>query len=145
MKILCLHGPNLNMLGRRQPDVYGHATLEAIEKALLAQAGELGVQIESRQSNSEGELVTAIQSATTGVDGILINPGAYTHTSVAIRDALLSVAKPCVEVHLSNVHAREEFRQRSLVAPVAVGSIAGFGPRSYALGLWALVEYLRKP
>jgi 3-dehydroquinate dehydratase-2 len=140
--ILVVHGPNLNMLGTREPEVYGSATLADIDAALACLAGELGWQVESFQSNGEGELVTRIQQAATRNAGILINPGAYTHTSVAIRDAIAAVAVPTVECHLSNIHRREEFRHRSLVAGVAVGQVMGFGADSYTLGLRALVGVL---
>ncbi len=143
MRVLVLHGPNLNLLGTREPGVYGTATLGAIDRMLAALARELGVTLEARQSNLEGELVTLIQQARGHADGLVLNPAAYTHTSVAIRDALSAVALPTVEVHLSNLHAREDFRQRSLTAGVCLGVIAGFGAESYALGLRALVAHLR--
>lgn len=143
-RILVLHGPNLNLLGKREPGVYGTTTLEGIERALSELAQELGVELRSLQSNSEGALVDAIQGALEDCDGILINPAAYTHTSVAIRDAIAAVALPAVEVHLSNIHSREAFRTHSYVAPVAVGQISGFGPESYLLGLRALVKRLEK-
>lgn len=143
-KILVLHGPNLNLLGTREPGVYGHTTLEGINQALAALANELSVQIRTLQSNSEGALVDAIQGALADCHAILINPAAYTHTSVAIRDAIAATALPTVEVHLSNVHAREPFRSHSYIAPVAVGQICGFGPDSYLLGLRALVSQLEK-
>jgi 3-dehydroquinate dehydratase-2 len=141
-KVLVLHGPNLNLLGSRETDVYGTATLASIVEELAALASELGVEIESFQSNGEGEIVSAIQRARGTHDGILINPAAYTHTSVAIRDALLAYGGPIVEVHLSNIHRREEFRHRSLMADVAVGQVLGFGPASYLLGLRALAGVL---
>lgn len=140
--MLVLHGPNLNLLGQREPDVYGVTTLADIERDLKTIAGELGLALETYQSNSEGDLVDRIQSARGTVDGILINPAAYTHTSIAIRDALLAVDLPVVEVHLSNVHRREEFRHHSLIAPVAVGQVLGFGAESYLLGLRALAGVL---
>lgn len=143
MKILVLHGPNLNLLGKREPGIYGVLTLDQINSAISVLAGELGCEIEIFQSNSEGALVDRIQ-ATAGIDGILINPAAYTHTSVAIRDALSAVSLPTVEVHLSNIHTREEFRHKSFVAPVAVGQIAGFGLDSYLLGLRALFNQIKK-
>jgi 3-dehydroquinate dehydratase-2 len=133
-----LHGPNLNLLGTREKDVYGTVTLAEIDQALQALAAELGVQVELMQSNHEGEIVSAIHGAMGRCDGLLINPGAYTHTSVAIRDAVAGAGLPCVEVHLSNIHAREEFRQHSFIAPVAKGQITGFGKQSYLLGLRAL-------
>ncbi len=144
MKILVLHGPNLNLLGMREPAVYGRFTLEEINTALIKLGEELGCKVSSMQSNSEGKLVDAIQSASGKFDGILINPAAYTHTSIAILDALSAVALPVVEVHLSNIHSREEFRSKSLVARVAVGQICGFGIDSYLLGLRALYKHLKK-
>ncbi|MFN2377803.1 MAG: type II 3-dehydroquinate dehydratase [Candidatus Binatia bacterium] len=140
--LLVIHGPNLNMLGTREPEVYGSATLADIDAALAKLAAELGWEIECFQSNGEGELVTRIQQAATRNAGILINPGAYTHTSVAIRDAIAAVAVPTVECHLSNIHKREEFRHRSLIVGVAVGQVMGFGADSYLLGLRALALVL---
>ena len=142
MKILVIHGPNLNLLGRRENSIYGTATLESIEERLGLIATELGVDLECYQSNREGELVERIHAAVDQVDGILVNPAAYTHTSIALRDAFLAVEIPFVEVHLSNVHAREEFRHKSLLADCAIGSVVGFGPSSYFFGLRALVEAL---
>ena len=144
MKILVLHGPNLNLLGKREPDKYGSKTLEQINELLKNLANELNIEIETFQSNSESGLVEKIQDAVCNFDGILINPAAYTHTSIALRDAVLAVNKPCVEVHLSNIHAREDFRQKSYLAPVCIGQISGFGYRSYILGLHALVDYLKE-
>jgi 3-dehydroquinate dehydratase-2 len=141
-RILVLHGPNLNMLGIREPGVYGSTTLRGIDQALAALALELGVELRTLQSNSEGDLVDAIQGALADCAAILINPAAYTHTSVAIRDAIAATSLPAVEVHLSNIHARETFRTHSFVAPVAIGQISGFGPDSYLLGLRALVNRL---
>ena len=141
MRILVLHGPNLNLLGGREPAVYGTTTLAEIDAALASLAAELGVAIESEQSNHEGVLVDRIQAAR--ADGILINPGGYTHTSVAIRDALTAVGIPFVEVHLSNIHAREPFRRQSLFSDVALGQVAGFGAQSYTVALRGLVESLR--
>ncbi|GAB4267218.1 MAG: type II 3-dehydroquinate dehydratase [Deferrisomatales bacterium] len=143
MKILIVHGPNLNLLGTREPEVYGTLTLEAIEERLRREAGELGVEVEFFQSNAEGALVEAIHRAARDCDGVVINPAAYTHTSIALRDAFLATGLPFVEVHLSNVHAREPFRRRSLLADVAVGTVAGFGAGSYLLGLHGLVSRLR--
>lgn len=140
--ILVLHGPNLNLLGTREPEVYGRDTLADIDARLQALGRELGWEVESFQSNGEGELVTRIQEARTRNAGILINPGGYTHTSVAIRDAIAGVALPTVECHLSNIHRREEFRHRSLIVGVAVGQVMGFGADSYALGLRALAGVL---
>lgn len=144
MKILVVNGPNLNLLGTREPEVYGTLTLEKINEELLKYAKELGVDIEFFQSNVEGEIVNAIQAARGNCAGIVINPAAYTHTSVAIRDAISAVALPAVEIHISNVCAREEFRKHSLIAPVCVGQIAGFGLDSYKLAMLALVKFLNK-
>jgi 3-dehydroquinate dehydratase-2 len=141
MKFLVLHGPNLNLLGRREPEVYGFLTLDEINASIEGLAAELGCSVAFMQSNSEGALIDAIQASEGRYDGIVINPAAYTHTSVAIRDALASVGIPFVEVHLSNIHRREEFRQRSLTAALAVGQISGFGRDSYLLGLRALFSY----
>jgi 3-dehydroquinate dehydratase-2 len=143
VKLLVVHGPNLNLLGVREPGVYGAVTLGAIDQSLSLLADELAVEIEFFQSNSEGALVDAIHAARGRIDGIVINPAAYTHTSVALRDALLAVGIPFVEVHLSNVHAREPFRRRSFLADVAVGTISGFGADSYRLGLRGLVARLK--
>lgn len=142
MKIAVIHGPNLNMLGRREPELYGDFSLETIDDRLESLARSLGVETSTFQSNGEGALVDYIQREGEGVDGFLINAGAYTHTSVALRDALLSVNRPFVEVHLSNVYAREEFRHRSFLADKAVGSVVGFGMDSYLLGLRGLVDFL---
>ena len=140
-KILVLHGPNLNLLGKREKKIYGKASLEGINNELKKIAKELNIDLEIKQSNVEGELVNFIQRAgKNGKNGILINPAAYTHTSVAIRDAISAVKLPVVEVHLSNIYSREEFRHKSLIAPVAVGQIAGFGKESYILGLRALMS-----
>ncbi len=139
MKALFLNGPNLNLLGTRQPEVYGRQTLADIEALVRARATELGVEIDFRQSNHEGELVTWIQEARGRFDAIVLNAAAYTHTSVALRDAISAVSIPTVEIHLSNIHAREEFRHRSLIAPVCRGQISGFGFQSYLLGLQAVV------
>jgi len=144
MKLLVINGPNLNMLGIREPEKYGKSTLSDIEKELYAYSFELGIDIETFQSNSEGEIIDKIQQALGKFDGMLINAGGYTHTSVAIRDAISSVNLPCVEVHMTNIHAREEFRQKSLIAPVCIGQISGLGQNSYKLGLKALCDYLKK-
>ena len=142
MKILVIHGPNLNMLGTREPDVYGATTLEQINAMLVSEAKLMGLKLDAVQSNSEGALVDAIQKATGKYDGIIMNPAAYTHTSVALRDAVAAVGIPTVEVHLSNIHSREEFRHKSFIAPVAIGQIAGFGAESYRLALIALHKRL---
>jgi 3-dehydroquinate dehydratase II len=141
--VLVLHGPNLNLLGLREPAVYGKTTLAQINDSLKVDAKKLQVEIVCLQSNHEGALVDAIHSARDLHSGILINPGAYTHTSVAIRDALAGVMIPTVEVHLSNIYTREEFRHHSYIAPVAIGQISGFGADSYRLGLQALINYLK--
>ena len=142
-RVLVLHGPNLNLLGIREPQVYGAASLDEINKKILQWAKREGVQIEVRQSNSEGELITLIQEAIGRYQGIVINPAAFTHTSIALRDAIASTGIPTVEVHLSNLYKRESFRHQSYIAPVAVGQISGFGTNSYLLGLQAIVEHLR--
>lgn len=143
MKILCLNGPNLNLLGTREPDKYGVYTLSDIEKEVSQKAKELNIEIDFYQNNIEGELVNKIQAAKGIYDGIIINPAAYTHTSIAIRDAFLAVQIPAVEIHLSNIHKREEFRHKSFIAPVCIGQICGFGKNSYILGLYAIVDYLK--
>jgi 3-dehydroquinate dehydratase-2 len=140
MKILLLNGPNLNLLGQREPEIYGHTTLADIEAKVRERAAELKVQIEFRQSNLEGELVNWIQQAKGQFDVIVINAAAYTHTSIALRDAIAAGGVPTIEIHLSNVHAREEFRHKSLIAPVCRGQITGFGQKSYILGLEAAVD-----
>ena len=144
MRVLVLNGPNLNLLGAREPATYGSDTLASLEAGLRTLAGELGVELEFFQSNSEGALVDAVQGARGRFDAVLANPAAYTHTSIALRDAFLAAGLPFVEVHLSNVHAREEFRRTSLLADVAVGTVAGFGAESYRLGLRGLVAALAR-
>ncbi|NEO84664.1 MAG: type II 3-dehydroquinate dehydratase [Spirulina sp. SIO3F2] len=141
--ILVLHGPNLNLLGRREPGIYGVQTLENINQQLQADAQSLGVELTIRQSNHEGQLVDWIGAALGQYVGIVINAAAYTHTSVAIRDAIAAVDLPTVEVHLSNIHKRESFRHHSYIAAVVIGQISGFGANSYRLGLRALVEHVR--
>ena len=141
--ILVLHGANLNLLGKREPDIYGSTTLADIDRQLKVQAESLGIEVSCFQSNHEGALIDAIHAAIGINQGILINPGGYTHTSVCLRDALAGSAIPTVEVHLSNIHKREEFRHHSYIAPIAVGQISGFGANSYRLGFEALVHYLR--
>jgi len=136
-KVLVIHGPNLNLLGEREPNVYGSTTLEEINQSLQEQAAKSDVELKVFQSNHEGELVEAIQNARHWADVIVINPAAYTHTSIAIRDALSAIAVPAIEVHLSNIHARENFRQASHVSPVSVGQVVGFGKNSYLLALQA--------
>jgi len=143
-KILLLHGPNLNLLGAREPAIYGILTLEEINARLQRVAEENGCELRVFQSNSEGVLVDAIHDARNWADGIVINPGAYSHYSIALRDALAAVKLPTIEVHLSNVHAREEFRQRLVLTPVCVGMICGLGWRSYLYGLLALIEILKE-
>ena len=143
MHLLLLNGPNLNLLGQREPGLYGADTLEAIEQRLSAEAAALGSELSCFQSNHEGALVDRIHQSRGQVDGILINAGAFTHTSIALRDALLGVAIPYVELHLSNVHAREDFRHHSYLADQALGVINGFGPASYSLALQGLVAKLR--
>lgn len=139
--ISVLHGPNLNLLGMRERSIYGNVTLATINRALVAAAGDDN-EIQTFQSNHEGALIDEIQRAREWADGLLLNPGAFTHYSYAIRDAVAGVALPTVEVHLSNIHSREEFRHRSVIAPVCIGQISGFGWRSYLLGLQGLLAYL---
>jgi len=140
--ILILHGPNLNRLGIREPEVYGTTTLDEINQRLAALGQELGAEVHTYQSNSEGALINALHEANEWASGVVFNPGGYTHTSVALRDAVSSLDIPVVEVHLSNIHAREEFRRKSLIAPVCIGSVMGFGWRSYVLGLHGVVAQL---
>ena len=144
MKVLYLNGPNLNMLGIREPTIYGALTLKQIEHQVQEKAQELGIQIEFRQSNHEGSLIDWIHEASGIFEAIILNAGAYTHTSIAIRDAVSSIKVPVVEIHLSNVHAREEFRKKSFIAPVCAGVIAGFGAESYTLALIAVSGLLAK-
>jgi len=141
-QILVLNGPNLNLLGTREPDVYGAATLDEIVHDLRVVAADRGAEIKAVQSNVEGELVDALHDARTWADGVVFNPGAYTHTSIALRDAISAVGLPVVETHLSNVHAREEFRHRSMLSAVCVGVVCGFGPTSYRMALDGLLDHL---
>lgn len=141
-KILILHGPNLNLLGLREPGIYGNLSLSEINQTLVKLGHSLHCDVESAQFNGEGELVSAIQAALGQYNGIVLNAAAYTHTSVAIRDAIAAVKLPVIEVHLSNIHQRESFRHHSYIAPVVLGQISGFGPNSYSLGLRALVDHL---
>jgi 3-dehydroquinate dehydratase II len=144
LSVLVLHGPNLNLLGMREPGIYGTTTLDDINARLVNLAEKQGAQVECLQSNAEGVLVDAIQQAVDRHQGILINAAAYTHTSVVIRDAIAAVKLPTVEVHLSNIYRREEFRHHSYIAAVVVGQVSGFGPQSYYLGLHALMNHLRE-
>jgi 3-dehydroquinate dehydratase II len=140
MKILFLNGPNLNLLGQREPEIYGHATLADIEAKVKDRAAQKGTEVDFRQSNLEGELVAWIQQARGKFDVIVLNAAAYTHTSIALRDAITAVGLPTIEIHLSNIHSREKFRHRSLIAPVCVGQIMGFGVNSYLLAVDAAVS-----
>jgi 3-dehydroquinate dehydratase-2 len=143
-KVRVLHGPNLNLLGTRQPEIYGALSLAEIDARINRHAQNLGLHVDIDQFNSEGALIDAIQEARSKFNAIIINPGAYTHYSIAIRDAIASVGIPAIEVHLSNIHAREEFRHRSVIAPVCIGQIAGFGVMSYILALEALTAILEE-
>ena len=141
-KILVIHGPNLNLLGKREPGIYGKTTLKQINQALEKAAKKYKIKLIAKQSNHEGAIVDLIGKNKNKASGILINPAAYTHTSVAIRDAILAAGIPTIEVHLSNIHSREEFRHKSLISPVVKGTIMGFGPKSYILGLEALIDLI---
>lgn len=143
MKILVIHGPNLNLLGKREPDQYGTLTLEEINEKIVLQAQKENVEVKIMQTNAEGEIIAEIHRALGNFDGIIINPAAYTHTSIALRDALLAVNLPTVEVHLSNIYKREDFRQKSMISDVAIGVISGFREQSYLLGLEALINHLK--
>ncbi|HEY5904128.1 MAG TPA: type II 3-dehydroquinate dehydratase [Anaerolineales bacterium] len=140
MKVLILHGPNLNLLGERQPEVYGSLTLDEVNQRLVDLGRELGVEVRTLQSNHEGALIDALQEARTWAQGVVLNPGGYTHTSVALRDAISALAIPVIEVHLSNVYAREDFRHTSLISAVCKGKVVGLGWRSYEMGLRALAN-----
>ncbi len=142
--VLVLHGPNLNLLGQREPEVYGRLTLAEIDQRLITAGKELSLEVHSFQANSEGALIDKLHEAQTWAAGVVFNPGGYTHTSVALRDAVSGIGLPVIEVHLSNIHRREEFRRRSMIAPACLGSIAGFGWRSYWLGLLALNSHLNQ-
>jgi len=144
MDVLLINGPNLNLVGKREPTIYGSQTLEDIQEELLTLASELGTKLRFFQSNSEGEMIDCIHNSAGSIDGILINAGAYTHTSIALRDALLGVAIPYVEVHLSNIYSREEFRHKSFLSDKALGLVCGFGANSYQLALQGIVSYLKR-
>ena len=144
MDLLLINGPNLNLVGKREPSIYGSQTLEDIQEELLTLANELGTKLKFFQSNSEGEMIDCIQNSVGSIDGILINAGAYTHTSIALRDALLGVAIPYVELHLSNIYSREEFRHKSFLSDKALGLVCGFGANSYQLALEGIVSYLKR-
>ena len=144
MDLLIINGPNLNLVGKREPTIYGSQTLEDIQEELLISARKLDSELKFFQSNSEGEMIDCIQNSAGSIDGILINAGAYTHTSIALRDALLGVAIPYVEVHLSNIYSREEFRHKSFLSGTALGLVCGFGANSYQLALQGIVSYLKR-
>ena len=144
MQVLLINGPNLNLLGNREPEIYGSISLDSLEESLKAKADKEGIRLDCFQSNSEGEIVDRIHQALGNVNGILINAGAYTHTSIALRDALLSVEIPYVELHMSNIYSREDFRQNSFISDKAIGLVSGFGVMSYSLALQGLVTYLRQ-
>ena len=144
MELLLINGPNLNLVGKREPSIYGTQTLKEIQEDLLILARELDVKLKFFQSNSEGEIIDCIQKSVGSIDGILINAGAYTHTSIALRDALLGVSIPFVEIHLSNIYAREEFRHKSFLSDKALGLVCGFGVNSYQLALKGIVSYLKR-
>lgn len=143
MKILILHGPNLNLLGTREPEVYGSMTLDDINERMIALGKELGAEMICKQSNHEGALIDALHDARTWASGVVFNPGGYTHTSIALRDAISAIVIPVVEVHLSNVYAREEFRRMSFISAVCKGRVTGFGWHSYALGLRGLIDIIK--
>ena len=144
MDLLLINGPNLNLVGKREPSIYGSQTLEEIQKELLTLASQLGAKLNFFQSNSEGDMIDCIQKCVGSIDGILINAGAYTHTSIALRDALLGVAIPYVEVHLSNIYTREEFRHKSFLSDKALGLVCGFGSDSYQMALRGIISYLKR-
>lgn len=145
VRVLVLNGPSLNLLGKREPHLYGHETLADIEKELRALGKELGATIDLRQSNREGELIDWLHEADDKFDGVILNPAAYTHTSIAIADAISAISCPTVEVHITNTHGRESFRATSMTAPACIGSIVGMGTFSYSLGLRAIIDYLKAP